>query len=586
MKALKHLNKYFFKYRVRLILGIFIAIASRIFAVAVPKFIGDSVAIVERYLENDITDIALVKSTLINNILIIIGAALLSGFFMFLMRQTFIVVSRYIEFDLKNEIYTHYQELSLSFYKANRTGDLMSRISEDVMKVRMYVGPALMYSVNTLTLFVIALSYMASIAPTLTLYTVAPLPILSIAIYFLSVAINKRTTIVQEYLSKLTTFTQESFSGISVLKAYQIEGRTHADFAQLSNEGKQKSIELASVQAFFMPLMVLLIGCSNIIVIYMGGKQYLNGEIADFGVLVEFILFVNMLTWPVATVGWVTSITQQAEASQERINEFLNTVPEIQNASNSMSMPITGEVIFNDVNFTYPDTGIKALTNLNFSVKPGQTVGIVGNTGSGKSTILELIGRLYDPTSGTITIDGKNLNSLNLQSLRSQMGYVPQDAFLFSDTIANNICFGKNNASAEEMISAAKTASVHKNIADFKEGYETLLGERGVTLSGGQKQRVSIARALIKKPTLLLLDDCLSAVDTETEEKIISNFNALAQQNTCFIVSHRISTIKNADVILVLEDGKIIQQGNHNALLNKDGYYQNLYKKQLQKKEL
>lgn len=586
MKALKHLNKYFFKYRVRLILGIFIAIASRIFAVAVPKFIGDSVAIVERYLENDITDIALVKSTLINNILIIIGAALLSGFFMFLMRQTFIVVSRYIEFDLKNEIYTHYQELSLSFYKANRTGDLMSRISEDVMKVRMYVGPALMYSVNTLTLFVIALSYMASIAPTLTLYTVAPLPILSIAIYFLSVAINKRTTIVQEYLSKLTTFTQESFSGISVLKAYQIEGRTHADFAQLSNEGKQKSIELASVQAFFMPLMVLLIGCSNIIVIYMGGKQYLNGEIADFGVLVEFILFVNMLTWPVATVGWVTSITQQAEASQERINEFLNTVPEIQNASNSMSMPITGEVIFNDVSFTYPDTGIKALTNLNFSVKPGQTVGIVGNTGSGKSTILELIGRLYDPTSGTITIDGKNLNSLNLQSLRSQMGYVPQDAFLFSDTIANNICFGKNNASAEEMISAAKTASVHKNIADFKEGYETLLGERGVTLSGGQKQRVSIARALIKKPTLLLLDDCLSAVDTETEEKIISNFNALAQQNTCFIVSHRISTIKNADVILVLEDGKIIQQGNHNALLNKDGYYQNLYKKQLQKKEL
>ena len=586
MKALKHLNKYFAKYRIRLILGIFIAIASRIFAVAVPKFVGDSVAIVERYLKNDITDIALVKTTLINNILMIIGTAILSGFFMFLMRQTFIVVSRYIEFDLKNEIYTHYQQLSLSFYKANRTGDLMSRISEDVMKVRMYVGPAIMYSVNTITLFVIALSYMASIAPTLTLYTVAPLPILSVAIYFLSVAINKRTTIVQQYLSKLTTFTQESFSGISVLKAYQIEGRTHDDFTQLANEGKQKSIDLASVQAFFMPLMVLLIGCSNIIVIYIGGKQYLNGEIADFGVLVEFILFVNMLTWPVATVGWVTSIIQQAEASQERINEFLNTIPEIQNTPNAVSIPITGEVSFDNVSFTYPDTGIEALSNLSFTIKTGQTVGIIGNTGSGKSTILELIGRLYDPTSGTITIDGHTLSTLNLQSLRSQIGYVPQDAFLFSDTIANNICFGKNDASAEEMIHAAKTASVHENITGFKEGYKTLLGERGVTLSGGQKQRVSIARALIKNPTLLLLDDCLSAVDTETEEKIISNFNALAQQKTCFIVSHRISSIKNADVILVLENGKIIQQGNHNALLNQDGYYQELFKKQLNKKEL
>lgn len=586
MKALKHLYKYFFKYRIKLILGVFISIASKIFAVAGPKFVADGVALVESYINGEITDIEIVKSGLVSNIILIIGAALLTGFFTFLMRQTFIVVSRNIEFDLKNEIYTHYQQLSLSFYKANRTGDLMSRISEDVMKVRMYVGPALMYSINTFTLFVIALSYMASIAPKLTLYTVAPLPILSVAIYFLSVAINKRTTIVQEYLSKLTSFTQESFSGISVLKAYQIEGRTNDDFTRLSNEGKQKSINLASVQAFFMPLMVLLIGCSNIIVIYVGGKQYLNGEIADFGVLVEFILYVNMLTWPVATVGWVTSIVQQAEASQERINEFLNTIPEIRNAPKAINKSITGEVIFNNVSFTYPDTGIKALSNLNFTIKAGQTVGIIGNTGSGKSTILELIGRLYNPTSGNITIDNQNLNMFNLQSLRSQMGYVPQDAFLFSDTIANNICFGKNNASAEEMITAAKTASVHENITGFKEGYKTLLGERGVTLSGGQKQRVSIARALIKNPTLLLLDDCLSAVDTETEERIISNFNTLAQKNTCFIVSHRISTVKNADVILVLENGKIIQQGNHNALLNQDGYYKNLYKKQLQKKEL
>ena len=584
MKALKHLNKYFIKYRFRLILGVFIAIASRAFAVAVPKFVGAGVALIESYIKGDITDIEIVRNGLINNILVILGAALLSGFFMFLMRQTFIVVSRFIEFDLKNEVYTHYQKLSLSFYKANKTGDLMSRISEDVMKVRMYVGPALMYSTNTLTLFAIALSYMASIAPTLTLYTIAPLPILSITIYYLSVSINKKTTIVQQYLAKLTSFTQEAFSGVSVLKAYRIEDRVQNDFIKLTNESKQKSIELAKVQAFFMPLMVLLIGCSNIIVIYIGGKQYLNGEIEDFGVLVEFILFVNMLTWPVATVGWVSSMIQQAEASQTRINEFLKTIPEIQNSINAQTFTIKGNIKFDNVSFTYPDTGIEAISNMSFNITAGQTVGIIGNTGSGKSTILDLIGRLYDPSKGTIWIDNNQLSNINLQSLRSQMGYVPQDAFLFSDTIANNICFGKNNASAEEMVLAAKTASVHKNISGFKQGYETLLGERGVTLSGGQKQRISIARALIKNPTLLLLDDCLSAVDTETEEKIISNFNKLAQQKTCFIVSHRISSVKNADVILVLKDGKIIQQGNHQNLMNTEGYYFDLFNKQLQKK--
>jgi len=586
LKALKHLYKYFIKYKIRLILGIFIAIASKIFAVAVPKFIGDSVAIVENYLNNEITDLALVKTTLIKNILIIVGTALLYGLFTFFMRQTFIVVSRYIEFDLKNEIYTHYQKLSLSFYKANRTGDLMNRISEDVMKVRMYVGPAIMYATNTIILFIIALGYMASIAPTLTLYTIAPLPILSAAIYFLSVAINKRTTIVQEYLSTLTTYTQESFSGISVLKAYQIEGKTYDSFASLADDGKQKSISLARVQAFFMPLMVLLIGCSNIIVIYIGGKQYLSGEIEDFGVLVEFILYVNMLTWPVATVGWVSSIIQQAEASQERINEFLETVPEIQNIDKAVSFPFKGEIGFHNVSFTYPDTGIEALKNINFTIKAGQTIGIIGNTGAGKSTILELIGRLYDPTKGHISLDGHNLDAINLQNLRSQMGYVPQDAFLFSDTIANNICFGKNDASEEEMVNATKTASVHENIIAFKDGYKTLLGERGVTLSGGQKQRISIARALIKNPKLLLLDDCLSAVDTETEEHIINNFNNLAQQKTSFIVSHRISSVKKADIIFVLEKGEIIQQGDHQKLLNESGYYQDLFKKQLQKKEL
>ena len=454
------------------------------------------------------------------------------------------------------------------------------------MKVRMYVGPAIMYATNTIVLFVIALSYMASIAPMLTLYTIAPLPVLSAAIYFLSVAINKRTTIVQEYLSKLTTYSQESFSGISVLKAYQIEGKTYDNFDSLANDGKQKSIALARVQAFFMPLMALLIGFSNVIVIYIGGKQYLNGEIEDFGILVEFILYVNMLTWPVATVGWVSSIVQQAEASQERINEFLETVPTIRNNPDAISFPFKGEVSFNNVSFTYPDTGIEALKNINFTIKAGQTVGIIGNTGAGKSTILELLGRLYDPTSGHISIDNNHLESINLQNLRSQMGYVPQDSFLFSDTIANNICFGKDNALKEEMTKAAQTASVHSNISDFKDGYDTLLGERGVTLSGGQKQRVSIARALIKNPTLLLLDDCLSAVDTETEEQIINNFNNLSEQKTCFIVSHRISSVKKADIILVLENGKVIQQGNHNILLNKEGYYQDLFKKQLQEKEL
>ena len=586
MKALKHLNKYFIKYRIRLILGVFIAIGSRSFATAVTKLVGDSFAAVEKYATGEITDIEVVKNSLLLNILYLVGAALISGILMFLMRQTFIVVSRYIEYDLKNEIYDHYQQLSLNFYKANRTGDLMSRISEDVMKVRMYAGPALMYSVNTLTLFVIVIWYMVSTAPNLALYTLAPLPVLSLLIYYLSVAINKRTTVVQEYLSKLTSFTQESFSGISVLKAYQIEGRTNTQFYQLADESKAKSIDLARVQALFLPLMVLLIGLSNLIVIYIGGKQYLNNEIADFGILVEFIIFVNMLTWPVATVGWVSSIIQQAEASQKRINEFLETVPEIKSNKNSISKALTGEIVFNNVSFTYPDTGITALSNISFSVAAGSVIGIVGNTGSGKSTILELIGRLYDVTEGKINVDGTNIKDFNLQNLRSQMGYVPQDAFLFSDTIAANICFGNNEASEAEIIEAAKMASVHDNIIGFKNGYDTILGERGVTLSGGQKQRVSIARALLKEPKVLLLDDSLSAVDTETEKHIIDNFESVLQQKTVFIVSHRISSVKNADQILVLEDGKLIQKGDHQQLINTKGYYHDLYLKQSKEKEM
>lgn len=586
MKSLKHINTYFSKYKIRLILGLFIAIGSRIFAVSVPKIVGDSIAVVEEYQKGIITDLGEVKHELIWNIVLIIGVAFAAGFLMFLMRQTFIVVSRFIEFDLKNEIYNHYQKLSLSFYKANRTGDLMSRISEDVMKVRMYAGPALMYSVNTITLFVVCLFYMYRAAPVLTLYTVAPLPFLSIAIYFLSVAINKRTTVVQEYLSKLTSYTQEAFSGISVVKAYSIQQSTQNDFNQLALEHKEKSIYLASVQALFFPLMVLLIGASNIIVIYIGGKQYINGEISDFGILVQFIIYVNMLTWPVATVGWVSSIIQQAEASQKRINEFLQTTPEITNSESPQTFKLANNIRFDKVSFTYPDTGIEALRNVSFTLERGKTLGIVGNTGSGKSTLLELFARLYDVTSGTIYIDDVPLKKISLESLRSKIGFVPQDAFLFSDSIANNLRFGKPNASDEELIEVTKLASVHHNIANFKQGYDTLLGERGVTLSGGQKQRVSIARALIANPEILLLDDCLSAVDTETEEQIVANINGLTQEKTALIVSHRISSVQNADLILVLENGKLIQTGTDRELKTTKGYYQELYHKQLQKKDL
>ncbi len=584
MKALKHLNKYFYKYRFRLLLGTLITIIARIFTIAVPKFVGDSVAIVEKYLNNEVTEITEVKSQLVINILLILGSVLIAAFFTFMMRQTFIVVSRYIEFDLKNEVFRHYERLSLNFYKKNRTGDLMNRISEDVSKVRMYAGPALMYSVNTATLFVIVISYMFSIAPTLTLYTILPLPILSLAIYKLSVAIHERSTIVQEYLSKLTTFTQESFSGIAIIKAYGIEPQTTVNFDTLSNQSKEKNIHLVKVQALFFPLMVLLIGISNILVIYIGGQQVMAG-IIDLGVIVEFIIFVNMLTWPVATVGWVTSIIQQAEASQVRINEFLKQIPEIQNTT-TKSVPVNGTIRFDNVSFTYDDTNITALKNVSFEIKPGQTLAIIGKTGSGKSTILELIGRLYDVSSGTIYIDESPIQERHLNAVRQAIGYVPQDAFLFSDTISTNIRFGKENATIEEVHKAAKTAAVHTNIIDFVKGYETILGERGITLSGGQKQRVSIARAIIKDPQILLFDDCLSAVDTETEEEILSNLDTISKNKTTIIVSHRISSAKNADKILILEDGQILQQGTHSELINTEGYYQELYLKQLSEKEI
>lgn len=585
MKELKYLNSYFIKYRGRLLLGFFITVIATVFKLIVPMKIGDSVTAVKNYMDGSITDLALVKQELLINILLLLGAALLSGFFTFMMRQTFIVVSRYVEYDLKNEVFEHYQKLSLGFYKQNRTGDLMNRISEDVSKVRMYVGPALMYSITTITLFIVVISYMFSQDSTLTLYAIAPLPILSVAIYRLSILIHKRSTVVQQYLSKLTTFTQESFSGIAVIKAYGIEPRTNTEFETLAEGSKEKNIDLAKVQALFGPLMILLIGVSNILVVYIGGSRYMDGQIEEIGTLVEFLMYVNMLTWPVAIVGFVASMVQRAEASQKRINEFLKTEPEIQNLIEE-STTIKGNIEFKNLSFTYPDTGITALKNISFSVKPGETLAIVGNTGSGKSTILELIGRLYDVEEGMLNIDNTPIRKLNLYDLRDSIGYVPQDAFLFSESLRNNIKFGKENATDEEVVEAAKNAVIHDNIQGFNKKYDTVLGERGITMSGGQKQRLSIARAIIKNPKILLFDDSLSAVDTETEEQILQNLMNISKKKTTLIVSHRISSVKNATNIIVLEDGEIIQQGTHAELLEQEGYYKELYSKQLLEKEM
>jgi ATP-binding cassette subfamily B protein len=461
----------------------------------------------------------------------------------------------------------------------------MSRISEDVAKVRMYVGPAVMYTINTLITFTIVIIYMYNVSPRLTLYTILPLPILSFIIFKLSVEINKRSTIFQQYLSKISSYTQEVFSGIRVIKAYGLEKQHQNNIIDLAKESKSKSMSLANVQSFFGPLMVTLIGVSNLVVIYFGGMMYINGEIDSIGKIAEFILYVNMLTWPVATIGWVSSLVQEAEASQKRLNEFLKVEPEIKNTNPNHSV-IKGEIEFKNVSFTYDDTNIEALKDVSFKVAKGQTLAILGKTGSGKSSILTLITRMHDVKVGEILMEGTPLAELNLYDLRNSIGIVPQDAFLFSDTIKNNIKFGKENATDEEVYEAARKSVVHDNIIQFNQQYETILGERGITLSGGQKQRVSIARAIIKNPEILLFDDCLSAVDTETEEKILNNLLEISKDKTTIIVSHRVSSAKNADIIIILEEGKIIQQGSHNQLVNQEGYYKELYYKQLSEKEV
>ena len=584
MKELQYINNYFFKYKRQLLIGILITILSKFLTLKIPQIIGDSLNVVEEYQNGEITNLEEVKHQLFINILLIVGVALCSGFFTFLMRQTIIVTSRLIEFDLKNEIYQQYQRLSLNFYKKNRTGDLMNRISEDVSKVRMYVGPAIMYSINMIVLFVVGFTQMISIDVKLTMYTLIPFPLLSISIFILSKVIHKRSTIVQEYLSKLTTFNQEFFSGINVVKSYGIETSVIKDFDKIANESKEKNIHLQKANALFFPLMILLIGISNLFVIYIGGTQYINGEI-QFGTIIEFMLYVNILTWPVAVVGWVTSMVQQAEASQARINEFLKEIPEIQN-TNTFSSELNGNVTFKNVTFTYDDTNITALKNISFSVKSGETLAILGKTGSGKSTIIELISRLYDTKIGSVLLDEIPIKEVNLNAVRSQIGFVPQDPFLFSESIEENIKFGKESATKEEIISAAKNADVHDNIINFPNGYKTILGERGVTLSGGQKQRISIARAIIKEPKILIFDDCLSAVDTETEEKILSNLEIISKNITTFIVSHRVSSAKKADKIIVLNEGEIIQKGTHDDLIHIDGYYKSLYEQQLLEKKI
>jgi len=585
MKELSRVNHYFIKYKSHFIGGILITIIAQIFSLYTPELIGDSIAAIEAYFKTESNNPHIIKNLLFNNIIWIISTTIIAGILTFLMRQTLIVMSRHVEFDMKNDVFKHYEVLTQNFYKQNKTGDLMNRISEDVGRVRMYVGPAVMYTINTVIRFAVVIFYMIKVSKVLTLIVLLPLPILAYFIFKLSTEINKKSTAFQQNLSKLSSFTQEFFSGIRVVKAYNIEKEKQDEFHDISLESYEKSLKLAKTQALFGPMMLLLIGLSNLLVVSVGGYMYMNGSIANIGVIAKFILYINMLVWPVASIGWVSSLIQEAEASQKRINEFLNITPEIQN-NHAKPIPIEGNIIFHNVSLVYEDTTIKALDNISFEINKGETLAIIGRTGSGKSTILSLLSRLYDPTEGYIMLDGHNLTDLNLQNLRENVGVVPQEAFLFSDTIKNNIKFGKQEATDEEVITAAQNADVHENIIQFKAQYETLLGERGITLSGGQKQRVSIARAFINEPQILLLDDCLSAVDTETEEEILNNLETICQGKTTIIVSHRVSSAKNADKIIILDKGKIIQEGTHNQLISQEGYYKELYLKQIAEKEL
>lgn len=583
MKALRHLNKYFWKYRFRFILGIIFIFTSNVFGLYPPIYIGEVFNIVGDVIqEGDFKSESkrnFIKSQLAYYAFLVLIFAICKGLFMFFMRQTIIVMSRLIEFDLKNEIYNHYQKLSISFYKRNKTGDLMNRISEDVSRARMFIGPAILYTTNLIISISLIIPKMISISPKLTLYVLSPLPILVVAIYKVSSVMNKKSEIVQRQLSKLSSISQETFSGIRVIKSYTQENFAQNQFMNAAEDYKMKNLDLVRVNALFHPLMILLIGLSTLFTIYIGGMEAIAGNI-QVGHIATFVIYVNMLTWPVASLGWVTSVVQRAEASQERINEFLNEKEEIQNYV-AKPTNISGDISFENVSFTYPDTGIKAINNISFKMKEGETIGIIGKIGSGKSTLAELICRINDPDQGSIRVGEKSIKELNLYSLRNAIGYVPQETFLFSDSIYNNIAFGTSDSNLELVSESAKKAGIYENIMHFKNQFNTVIGERGVTLSGGQKQRLSIARALIREPEIMLFDDCLSAVDIETEERILQNIKEQSKNKSCIIISHRTSSIKHADQIIVLNDGRITEIGNHDSLIKSGGYYSETYKKQL-----
>jgi ATP-binding cassette subfamily B protein len=515
--------------------------------------------------------------------LVVLATALLKGLFMFFMRQTIIVMSRLMEYDLKNEIFQHYQKLDIGFYKKNKTGDLMNRISEDVSQVRMYLGPAIMYAISTLTLFILVLAKMLSINAELTFYVLTPMPVLALTIYLINSLVIKKSEAVQKQLSVISSYVQENFSGIRVIKAYNKERFVNERFKDETEAYRNKNLELVKINALFFPMIIMLIGLSTIITIYIGGQKVYSGEITT-GIIAEFILYVNMLTWPVASIGWVTSIVQRAAASQTRINEFMKTEPKIVNQHNAVPVSI-GNIEFNNVSFIYPDTGIEALKQVSFSIQKGRSLAIVGHTGSGKSTIAALLGRLYDPSEGQISVNGKDIRTLELNSLRSCIGYVPQEVFLFSDTITNNIAFGlekfrHDEVELQQIYQAARDADIFDSIMQFPEGFETKVGERGLTLSGGQKQRISIARAIIRNPSILIFDDCLSAVDTETEEKILESLKKIMQGKTSIIISHRISSVKHCDQIIVLDQGQIVESGTHEQLTAMKGLYYDSFQQQ------
>ena len=579
MKELKRLNKFLLKYKGKLLLGLVITVVSRVFSLVTPRLVGDSMTTIENYLNLETVSPDELKEILLMNIVFIVGASLISGFFTFLMRQTIINVSRYIEFDVKNEIFSHYQSLDQVFYKKNRTGDLMNRISEDVSKVRMYYGPVLMYCTNAIVLFIVIISYMFSVAPKLTIYSLIPLPILSIFIYKISDLINKKSTKVQESLSDLSTYSQESFSGISVLKSFNIQDLIFGKFDKYAFESFKNNLSLAKIQAWFFPIILFLIGLSNLIVIYIGGKEFIDGNI-EIGVIAEFIIYVNMLTWPVTLVGWVTSIVKQAEASQKRINEFLDSKTKLKNGDLTISKKDSKSIVFKNVSFKYDQTGIEIFNSFNLKIEEGTTIGIVGKVGSGKTSILDLICRIYDPSSGDIFIGDKNLKSLKLSELRKIISYVPQNNFLFSESIQRNIQFGNPKSTKDQVQKAAVLSEIDSEILKFEKGYETILGERGVTLSGGQVQRLSIARSFIKDSDIYLFDDCFSSLDSDTEDRIITNLKNNFNNKTLLIVSHRVSCVRHADKIIVLENGKIVQKGTHNELISKEGFYKELNAKQ------